>query len=139
MLAWLLVGEIFRVACFSSQESDKREDNNSTVMFSLRFIWGLIFYNFLKKRSFKILNICFFYSAPDTITPSHILPLSDSLFSILIFCQMKSMLFLLTCLVFILNVVGGNDAVSIKSLCPPEIHTAIFHFSHLQLRRVWGL
>lgn len=58
-------------------------------------------------------------------------------FYIFIFRKMKNMLFLLTCLVLIFNVVGGNDAVSIKSLCPPEIHTAIFHFSHLQLWRVW--
>lgn len=45
----------------------------------------------------------------------------------------------LTCLVFILNIIGGDDTVPIKPLCPPEVHTAIFNFSYFQLRWVWGL
>lgn len=91
MLAWLLVGEMLRVACFSSQVSDKR-------VLSFRF------FNFPKKqkKQFNSLNC-------------------------------------VTCLVLILNVVGGDGAVSIKSLRPAEIHAPIFHLSHLQLGRVGGL
>lgn len=37
----------------------------------------------------------------------------------------------LTCFIFILNVIGGNDTVSIKPLGPPEVHAAIFNFSYL--------
>lgn len=57
----------------------------------------------------------------------------------LIFYKMENILFVRTCFVLILYIVGGNDAISIKPLCPPEIHTTIFYFSHLQLWRVWGL
>lgn len=48
-------------------------------------------------------------------------------------------LLLLTGLVLIFDIIWSNDAVSIKSLCPAEIHASIFHFSHLKLRRVWRL
>lgn len=89
MLAWLLVGEMLRVACFSSQESDKR-------VFSFRFC------QLLKRKKWNRLNC-------------------------------------VTCLVLILNVVGGDGAVSIESLRPAEIHAPIFHLSHLQLGGVGGL
>lgn len=63
-----------------------------------------------------------------------------TLFTLISSCSAKlRTCFILTCLVLILYIIRSNDTVSIKSLCPPEIHTAIFHFSHLQLRRVWGL
>lgn len=88
-MAWLLVGEMLRVACFSSQESDKR-------VFFFRFC------QLLKRKKLNSLN--------------H-----------------------LTCLVLILDVVGGYGAVSIESLRPAKIHAPIFHLSHLQLGRVGGL
>lgn len=95
MLAWLLVGEMLRVACFSSQVSDERVDNNIRII-SFRFCQPL------KTKYFNSINN-------------------------------------LTCLVLVLNVVGGDGAVSIESLRPAKIHTPIFHLSHLQLRRVRGL
>lgn len=41
-----------------------------------------------------------------------------------------------TRLVLIFDVVAGDDAVAIEPLDPAQVHTAVLHLSHLQLRRV---
>lgn len=42
-----------------------------------------------------------------------------------------------TWLVLVLNVIAGDDAVSIKPLDPAQVHASVFHLSHFQFRGIW--
>lgn len=42
-----------------------------------------------------------------------------------------------TWLVLVLNIVAGDDAVSIEPLDPAQVHAPVFHLSHFQFRGIW--